>query len=114
MQYRLIDHGIESSQYLIPHGTAFTPYENSVLGVGDTFADAIEDALENIAQLDAWAAVELDELIKADYKAELALESPSAYAEACKAYAKEEGCTIEEAEEADFESYLGYYVEILY
>lgn len=113
MQYRLIDHGIESSQFLIPHGTAFTPYKNSVLGVGDTFGEAVEDALESIALSDSEIAKKLEKQIKADYKAELALESPSAYAEACKAYA-EEGCTIEEAEEADFESDLEYYVEILY
>lgn len=114
MQYHIIDHGIQHCQYLIPQGTAFTPYENSVLGVGDTFGDAIEDALESIALSDSEIANKLDKLIKADYKAELALESPSAYAEACKAYAEEEGCTIEEAEEADFESHLWYYVEILY
>lgn len=114
MDYRLIDHGIQDCQYLIPNGTAFTPFANSILGCGDTPREAIEDALESIAQLDAWAAEELDKLIKADYKAELASNRPSAYEIACKAYAEENGCTIEEAEEADFESDLNYYVEILY
>lgn len=117
MQYRLIDHGIENSQYLIPHGTAFTPYDNSVIGCGDTFAEAVNDALLGIAlSFDSKekAADELDKLIKTDYKEALVSKSPSAYRIACKAYAEEENCTIEEAEETDFESDLYYYVEILY
>lgn len=114
MNYKLIDHGIENCQYLIPHGTAFMPYNNSQMGMGDTFQEAVEDVIDGIAMIDAEVAEKLDKLIKADYKAELASESPSAYAETCKAYAAENGCTIEEAEEADFESDLYYYVEILY
>lgn len=111
MNYKLIDHGIENCQYLIPRGTVFTPYTNSQIGVGDTFQEALEDALEDIGRKDA---DELDKLIKEDYKAELALNQPSAYEIACKAYAKENGCTVEEAKETDFESDLYYYVEILY
>lgn len=117
MNYKLIDHGIENCQYLIPHGNAFMPYNNSQIGMGDTFQEAVDDALLNIAlSFDTEESIvsELDKLIKADYKAELASNQPSAYEIACKAYAKENGCTIEEAEEADFESDLNYYVEILY
>lgn len=112
MNYKLIDHGIENCQYLIPHGTAFTPYANSVIGCGDTFAEAIENALASIENTSI--ADKLDKLIKTDYKEALVSKSPSAYRIACEAYAEEENCTIEEAEEADFESDLNYYVEILY
>jgi len=117
MNYKLIDHGIENCQYLIPRGTVFTPYTNSQIGVGDTFQEAVDDALLNIAlsfDTDESIASKLDKLIRADYKTALASESPSAYAEACKAYAAENGCTVEEAEEADFDCDLYYYVEILY
>lgn len=48
--YRIVDHGIEHAQYFQGHGTAFTNWDHCVTGCGDNFAEAIEDALESMAQ----------------------------------------------------------------
>jgi hypothetical protein len=48
--YQLIDHGIDHSQYFPGCGTAFTPYDHCVTGCGDNFAEALDDALEMMAQ----------------------------------------------------------------
>ena len=47
--YELIDHGIDASQYFQGCGTAFTRFSRVVTGCGDNPAEAIEDALEQIA-----------------------------------------------------------------
>ena len=48
--YELIDHGIDNSQYFQGCGTCFTSFDNVVTGCGDNFAEALEDALDSIAQ----------------------------------------------------------------
>ncbi len=58
--YRLLDHGIENSQYFQGCGVAFTDYDDVATGCGDNFAEALDDALEMIAQQED--SVDLDAL----------------------------------------------------
>jgi hypothetical protein len=50
--FEVIDHGIEHEQYFQGCGTAFTNYQNVATGTGANFAEAIDDCLESIAQMD--------------------------------------------------------------
>ena len=50
--YEVIDHGVEHEQYFQGCGTAFTDYEDIATGVGDDPHEALEDALESLAQAD--------------------------------------------------------------
>ena len=49
-EFEIIDHGVEHTQYFQGCGTAYTPYDLCVTGCGDSYAEALEDALENLAQ----------------------------------------------------------------
>jgi len=49
VEYELIDHGIDGSQYFQGCGTAFTDYEHCVTGCGSNAAEALGDALEQMA-----------------------------------------------------------------
>ncbi len=51
--FQVVDHGIEHAQYFQGCGVAFTEYDECVTGCGDNFAEALDDALESIAQSDA-------------------------------------------------------------
>lgn len=51
-EFELIDHGIEHEQYFQGCGTAFTSFEDVATGIGDNPAEAIDDALESLAQMD--------------------------------------------------------------
>ncbi len=48
--FQVVDHGIEHEQYFQGCGVAFTEYDECVTGCGDNFAEALDDALESIAQ----------------------------------------------------------------
>ena len=48
--YEVVDHGIENSQYFQGCGVCFTSYTDVVTGIGNDFAEALEDALESAAQ----------------------------------------------------------------
>ncbi len=48
--FQVVDHGIEHAQYFQGCGVAFTDYDECVTGCGATFGEAIEDALDSIAQ----------------------------------------------------------------
>jgi len=47
--FSIVDHGIENSQYFQGCGVAFTSYSHVTTGIGANFAEAIEDAIEQIA-----------------------------------------------------------------
>ncbi len=51
--FQVVDHGIEHAQYFQGCGVAFAEYDECVTGCGDNFAEALDDALESIAQSDA-------------------------------------------------------------
>ena len=48
--YQITDYGIENADYFQGHGTAFTRYEHCALGCGDSYAEALDDALDSAAQ----------------------------------------------------------------
>lgn len=51
-RFQVIDHGEDGSQYFPGCGTYGTDYEEVVTGTGDTGAEALDDALESMAQND--------------------------------------------------------------
>lgn len=48
--YEIVDHGLEHSSYFQGCGTALTPFHQCATGIGDTYADALDNALESVAQ----------------------------------------------------------------
>ena len=52
ISYELIDHGINTSQCLVPRSTYGTQYTHSVLGLGDTYNDALDEALDQISSIE--------------------------------------------------------------
>lgn len=48
--YEVISHGIDHSQYFQGCGVSYTPFDHVVTGCGPTMWDALDDALEGIAQ----------------------------------------------------------------
>lgn len=47
---RIVDHGPEHAQYFQGHGIALTRYTDSATGCGSTPGEALEDALDMLAQ----------------------------------------------------------------
>lgn len=45
----ITDYGIEHAQYFQGHGVSFTKYKHCSLGSGETYAEALEDALDQAA-----------------------------------------------------------------
>jgi hypothetical protein len=50
--YEVCDLGIEHPSYFQGFGTAFTPFVNCCYGIGDSYNEALDDALEQAAQMD--------------------------------------------------------------
>lgn len=75
--FEIIDHGIEHSQYFQGCGTVFTPFTECATGIGDNFAQAIEDALDFIAQGDDYDTDGMDARILEYLNAESLPTSPS-------------------------------------
>ena len=48
IKYEVCDLGIEYPDYFQGFGVAFTEYDKAAVGIGDTFNDALADALEYI------------------------------------------------------------------
>jgi hypothetical protein len=48
--FRIVVHGIEAPDYFQGHGIAFTKWADCATGIGDTLIDALNDALESLAQ----------------------------------------------------------------
>lgn len=55
VEFELVDHGITAPDYFQGCGTAFTEFEGVFTGIGMNPLEAIEDALELLAQSD-WSA----------------------------------------------------------
>jgi hypothetical protein len=49
-EYDVLDFGVDNEQYFQGCGTALTTFTQSAVGAGDNFAEAIDDALEMVAQ----------------------------------------------------------------
>jgi len=52
VEFEVVDHGIDHEQYFQGCGVAFTEFEDVVTGIGDNPAEAIDDALEQLAMND--------------------------------------------------------------
>jgi hypothetical protein len=65
VEFEIVDHGIENEQYFQGCGIAFTEYDDVATGIGDTLEEAIDDALESLAQND-WDTEGMEARIKAD------------------------------------------------
>ena len=48
--FEVINHGVEHEQYFPGCGLSHTPYEAIATGCGDSFAEAVADALAGLAQ----------------------------------------------------------------
>ena len=79
-EYELLDHGIDNCQYFPGCGVSLTEFEDVATGCGDTPAEAINDALEQLAMSD-WDADSMEARILADEKWAALPELPSVYAE---------------------------------
>ena len=68
IEHEVFDHGIRGTDYFPSQGTAFTDYDYVVTGAGETFNEALEDALEGMTRLISnptlespnWVTEELD------------------------------------------------------
>jgi hypothetical protein len=52
VEFEMVDHGIEHSQYFRGCGLSHTDFEGIATGCGNDPAEAIDDALEGLAQQD--------------------------------------------------------------
>jgi hypothetical protein len=50
--YEILDHGIDYSQYFPGCGTSLTEFTDVATGIGSNYAEALDDALESLAQND--------------------------------------------------------------
>jgi len=50
MKWELLDYGSEYAQYFAGVGTAGTTFKHAVTGVGASYFDALDDALEQVAE----------------------------------------------------------------
>lgn len=49
-EFQVVDHGIDGAQYFPGCGVSYTNFAHVVTGCGDDFAEALDDALESVAQ----------------------------------------------------------------
>jgi len=102
IDYDIVDRGIEGSQYFQGCGTSFTKFDACYTGCGSNPAEAIDDALEQIAMCGEHEIEGFEEQMKEDYPQYLTSDgdwSPTPYAHA-------------ECSEEDDECELYYYVSI--
>ena len=59
-EYEILNHGVENSQYFQGCGTAYTEFTDKATGIGNTYSEALDDALESLAQND-WDVSTIDE-----------------------------------------------------
>ena len=103
--YQIVDHGIEHSQYFQGCGVAFSDFQYVVTGCGDNFAEAIDDALDQMAMSEGGDLIDFDELERIMLKFEELKEWP-----------KEPSVSTSQHDTADPEDSceLYYYVSIRY
>jgi len=51
LDFQVIDHGVTGSQFFQGCGTSFTPFEVCETGIGDTATEALDSALEQLAEV---------------------------------------------------------------
>ena len=50
MKYEIVNYGVEHSQFFQGISTHNTSYDHCVYGIGDTFNDALEDAISQLCE----------------------------------------------------------------
>ena len=65
VEFELVDHGIEHEQYFQGCGLAFTEYTDIATGCGDCPAEAVDDALEQLA-MNGWETEGMEKRILQD------------------------------------------------
>lgn len=95
--YSITDYGIENADYFQGHGVAFTRFAHCALGCGDSYREALEDALDSAAQ----AGFDI-ELGASDLPGQPANNTNSAWEYHCQ--------HCEQEDHEDCESNLYYYV----
>lgn len=105
-EFDIVDHGIEHAQYFQGESAMFTRFDACETGCGDTFADALDDALESLAQS---SEVEIDFAdLETRIKESFGLKSSDAFPTSPSASERMEGS--EESEDSE----LYYYVSFRY
>lgn len=60
--FEIVDHGIEHSQHLQGCGVSFTKFTDVATGIGDSAAEALEDALDQLAMGADYDPSDLDDI----------------------------------------------------
>ncbi len=76
--FEVIDLGIHNSQYFVGFGCSFTSYGHCCMGIGDNPAEALDDALEIMAQTTDFFDESVEKRIKEQEKMG---DKPSVYEE---------------------------------
>lgn len=100
MKYKIEYLGKYSAQYFQGYGACMTGYDQSVYGIGDTMHDALDDALECLAQCEG-----TEELIKK-------IESSEIYKKEIKELSKVRN--NRKITKKEFDADIQYYYGILY
>ena len=112
--YSLIDHGLDSSQHFNGCGTTYTQFEFVQTGAGDSFNDALEDCLEQIAMSDDIESSYLTYIENIEKMPDDVNERNRAYKHDVEFAANEYGLENEEYFEHLESSETHYYVSIRY
>jgi hypothetical protein len=62
LDHEVVDHGVEGEQYFQGCGVAYTDFDDVATGLGDTFNEALADALESLAQSGRYDSEDLDKI----------------------------------------------------
>jgi hypothetical protein len=66
LDHEVVDHGVEGESYFQGCGVAYTDFDDVATGIGDTFNDALADALESLAQSGNYDSADLDRIESED------------------------------------------------
>jgi hypothetical protein len=62
LDHEVVDHGVEGEQYFQGCGVAYTDFDDVATGIGDTYNDALADALEGLATSGRYDSEDLDKI----------------------------------------------------
>lgn len=63
-QFEIINHGVEHSQYFQGCGVSLTKYDECATGTGNSYKEALNDALESLAQNEWEVSEDLEQEVK--------------------------------------------------
>ena len=63
-EYEIVNHGIDGEQYFQGCGVACTSFDDVATGIGNTEKEALEDAIDSLAQNDWEISDELENEVK--------------------------------------------------